>query len=81
MQRFFTALRRLDDYLAGHEQLHASPEKLFQGPVADTLHHVGQLAMLRRFAAVPVKGENYFEADIVIGHVGTEQARPKHEFD
>jgi hypothetical protein len=81
VRRFFTALSRLDDYLAGHEQLHASPEKLFQGPVADTLHHVGQLALLRRLATAPVKGENYFKADIVIGRVGADQARPKHEFD
>jgi len=81
VQRFFTALKRFDDFLAGDGQLHASPEKLFQGPVADTLNHVGQIAMLRRMAGVPVKGENYFKADIAAGRVGAEQAPPKHEFD
>lgn len=81
VQRFFAALKRFDDYLAGNAQLHASPEKLFQGPVADTLNHVGQVAMLRRMAGVPVKGENYFMADIAAGRVGAEQAAPKREFD
>ncbi len=80
VQRFFAALKRFDDFLAGDEQLHVSPEKLFQGPVADTLNHVGQLAMLRRLAGVPVKGENYFKADIATGRVGADQAPPKREF-
>jgi len=65
---------------AGDEQLHASPEKLFQGPVADALNHVGQIALLRRMAGCPIKGENYFKADIACGRVGPEQAPPKHEF-
>lgn len=81
VERFFAALKRFDEFLAGDAQLHASPEKLFQGPVADTLNHVGQIAMLRRLAGVPVKGENYFKADITAGRVGTDQAPPRREFD
>jgi len=81
VQRFFSALKRFDDYLASDAQLHASPEKLFQGPVADTLNHIGQIAILRRMAGVPVKGENYFAADIAAGRVGVEQPLPKREFD
>lgn len=53
---------------------------LFQGPVADALTHVGQLAMLRRLAGEPMKGENYFKAEIVIGRVGPDQAAPRREF-
>ena len=79
--RFFSALKNFDDDLASAEQLHAPAEKLFQGPVADALTHVGQIAMLRRMAGGPVKGENYFVADIVAGHVGPEQTAPKIEFD
>jgi hypothetical protein len=79
--RFFAALGRFDAYLEGNEPLRASPEKLFQGPVADALNHVGQLAMMRRLAGVPMKGENYFKADIAAGRVGPEQAPPKREFD
>jgi hypothetical protein len=81
VDRFFATLKRFDDYLEGNEALHASPEKLFQGPVADALNHVGQIAMLRRMAGFPIKGENYFKADIAAGRVGRQQAPPKREFD
>ena len=80
-ERFFGTLKRFDEYLEGNEALHASPEKLFQGPVADALNHVGQLAMLRRMAGFPIKGENYFKADIAAGRVGPEQTTPKREFN
>lgn len=80
VNRFFSTLRAFDDYLASSEPLQASPEKLFQGPVADALTHVGQIAMLRRLAGVPIKGENYFVADVNSGRVGPEQTPPKREF-
>lgn len=81
VQRFFDSIKSFDDYLAGAEPLHASPEKLFQGPLADALNHVGQLAFLRRLSGVPIRGENYYKADIAKGRVGKEQAAPKLEFD
>jgi hypothetical protein len=80
VDRFFAALKKFDDFLAGPEQLKASPEVLFQGPVSDALNHLGQLAMLRRMAGSPIKGENYCEAEVVAGRVGKEQAPPKREF-
>ena len=52
-----------------------------QGPIADALTHVGQLAILRRMASAPVKGEDYFKADIAAGRVGSEQSVPRREFD
>ena len=55
--------------------------RLFQAPLADALTHVGQIAMLRRMAGAPVKGENYFDADIVTGRVGSAQTQPKVQFD
>jgi hypothetical protein len=79
--RFFAALKRFDDYLASAEPLHETPEKLFQAPIADALTHVGQIAMLRRMAGSPAKGESYFVAEIVTGRVGAEQAAPRKEFD
>ncbi len=79
-ERFFAALKRFDDYLASSEALHTPPEKLFQGPVADALTHVGQIAMLRRMANGPIRGESYFDADVVSGRVGAEQTPPKREF-
>jgi len=81
VQRFFATLKAFDDYLASDQPLQTPTEKLFQGPVADALTHVGQLAMLRRMAGCKMKGENYFVADITTGRVGPEQAAPKREFD
>ena len=81
VQRFFDCLKRFDDYLASAQPLHASPDKLLQGPLADTLTHVGQLAILRRLAGVPIRGENYYRADISTGRVGQDQPAAKLEFD
>jgi hypothetical protein len=81
VKRFFAAVQKFDDYLASTEPLHASAEKLFQGPVADALNHVGQLAMLRRMAGSPIRGENYYVAEIVAGRCGAEQSAPRREFD
>jgi len=81
VERFFVALQRFDDYLASDAPLAAPPERLFQGAVADSLAHVGQLAMLRRLAGAKMKSENYSRADIVAGRVGAEQTPPRREFD
>lgn len=79
--RFFAALKAFDDYLASDASLSAPVEKLFQGPVADALTHVGQLTMLRRLAGGAVRGENYFRASIERGRVGADQEKPRVEFD
>lgn len=81
VDRFFEGLQRLDEYLAADTPLGYSPEKLFQGPIADALTHVGQIATLRRLAGSPVRGENYFRAEIVVGRVGAEQSSKRVEFD
>jgi hypothetical protein len=44
-----------------------------QGPVADALTHVGQLAMLRRLSGSPTRGENFYVAAIRLGQVGADQ--------
>lgn len=79
--RVFAAAQALDDYLASDAPLGCSAERLFQGPIADALTHVGQLATLRRLADAPVRGENYFVAEISAGRVGPEQSLPTREFD
>jgi hypothetical protein len=81
VQRFHTALEAFDAYLASDHPLHVPAEKLFQGPIADALTHVGQLTMLRRLAGAPIRGENYFKADIAAGRVGAEQKAAVREFD
>ncbi len=79
--RFHAALARLDECLASDAPLAAKPEKIFQGAIADSLTHIGQLAMLRRLAGAKMKSENYSRADIVTGRVGAEQTAAKREFD
>jgi hypothetical protein len=79
--RFHAALGRFDEALASDAPLGYPAEKLFQGPVADALTHVGQLAMLRRMYGEAVRGENYFKAEIVVGRTGAEQVAARAEFD
>ena len=78
--RFFEALRKFDQRLASHAPLECPAERLFQGPVADALTHIGQISLLRRLAGAPVRAENYFKADIAVGRVGPEQSSPRIEF-
>jgi hypothetical protein len=78
--RFHAALERLDAYMATDAPLAWTAERIFQGPVADALTHVGQITMLRRLAGSPVRGENYAKADIAPGRVGADQATPPVEF-
>jgi hypothetical protein len=78
--RFFAALAAFDEYLASAAPLRATPERLFQGAVADALTHVGQIAMLRRLAGARVRGENYSVAKIEVGCTGPNQAAPVREF-
>lgn len=80
VERFFQSLTAFDEYLASTLPLGYPAEKLFQGPVADSLTHIGQIAMLRRLAGCPIRGENYFRAEIMAGRVGAEQAAPAQEF-
>jgi hypothetical protein len=80
-ERFFAAVKAFDDYLASDNEIAKPIEKLFQGPVADALTHVGQINLLRRMFDAPVKGENYYRAEIEIGRVGAEQSVNRVEFE
>jgi hypothetical protein len=79
--RLFRALAKFDQYLASDAGLGWPAERLFQGPVADALTHIGQLTMMRRLAGAPIRAENYARADIAAGRVGVSQAAPRLEFD
>ena len=76
VERLYAALGRLDARLAAGQAPACAAERLLQGPLADALTHVGQLALLRRVAGAPVPGENFFVADVAAGRVGPEQAAP-----
>lgn len=74
VERFYAMLGWLDDALAAGPSLEAGEaERLLQGPLADTLTHIGQLATLRRMAGAPVPGRNYIKAKVVVGCVGIDQ--------
>lgn len=79
--RFFTALEALDARFAAPEPLGYPAETIIQGPLADALTHVGQLALMRGSVGVPVRPESYARAEIVVGRVQLEQAPPGREFD
>jgi hypothetical protein len=81
VRRFFDGLAALDAGLADTEPPENYTELLIQGPLADALTHVGQLAMLRGAAGAPVRPESYARAEIVVGRVGPDQAAPRREFD
>ena len=80
--RFFAALTQFD--LALQQRGANVPDdlcqRLFQGPIADALTHVGQLSQLRRLAGAPLKPENYFVADIIPGRTTSIQPPPKRTF-
>jgi len=78
--RFFASLTAVDSYLASGSALGAPAEKIFQGAIADSFTHIGQISMLRRLAGAPVRGENYAVAIITIGRTGTDQNAPVFEF-
>ena len=80
VERFHAALQAFDDFLASDEPLACTPERLFQGPIADALTHVGQIGILRGMAGAPVRPENYFKAEIDAGRLGPDQATPRMEF-
>jgi hypothetical protein len=83
VDRFFAAVTAWEKYLASEATLAAPAEKIFQGPVADALTHVGQINLLRRMADAPVRGESYNRAPIAIGQTGFDQPppTPESEFD
>jgi hypothetical protein len=79
--RLFAALEAFDRRLGSGAPLGYPAEKIFQGPIADALTHVGQIAMLRRIAGHKIKGESYFASKIETGRVGLDQAAPVIEFE
>jgi hypothetical protein len=79
--RFFDGLALLDAKLAAEEPFKGSVDKMIQGPFADALTHVGQLALMRGMAGIAVRPESYARATIEPGRVGRDQAPPAYEFD
>jgi hypothetical protein len=81
VQRFVAGLEALDRRLSTSAPSADSIQKLIQGPLADALTHVGQIALLRGMAGAAVRPESYAKASVVAGRVGLDQAAPGFEFD
>ena len=67
IERFYSAIRRLDAFLSTDSPLAYAAEKMVQGPMGDALTHVGQIIILRRIAGCPIKEEAYFSAEVIPG--------------
>jgi hypothetical protein len=75
--RFHEMLADLSERIASAEFKDVRPETMLQGPLADAMTHVGQLAMIRRLVGSPVPPENFIVADITADNVGPDQPRPR----
>ena len=73
---FYETLSNLDSSMKERRPREVTEEQLLQGPLSDSMAHVGQLLMLRRMADSPVPSENFIHADIRKGAVGPEQPEP-----
>jgi hypothetical protein len=80
VEHFFVSLKRFDDFFASGNVSAKPAEKIFQGAVADSLTHIGQINILRGMFGSPVKGESYYLSEIAIGCVGLDQPPPRREF-
>jgi hypothetical protein len=79
-QRFFTALEKVDARLASGAPLGMPPTQFFQGAIADSLTHIGQINILRGIAGTSIRPEDYCRAKITTGRVTADQAPPIMEF-
>jgi len=74
--RFHEMVEAVGVLLSSGAPCSITTEQLLQGPFADTMTHVGQLAMLRRLADSPVAPENFIYADIRADRLHADQPRP-----
>lgn len=74
--RLHEQLELLGEVIATEKFSEFTPDQLLQGPLADTMTHAGQLAMLRRLCGAPIPPENFIVADIDTGNVSPDQPPP-----
>ena len=76
VERFHGMIEQVGELLASGAKCSITTEQLLQGPFADAMTHVGQLAMLRRLADTPIAPENFIHADIRADRLHADQPRP-----
>ncbi len=74
--RFHAMLETVAGHLASGSPMTITNRQLLQGPLADAMTHVGQLAMLRRLAEAPIPPENFIDADVRADRLGPDQPDP-----
>ena len=74
--RFHESLTHLSEAMRDTDLDTDTSRRLLQGPLADAMTHVGQLAMLRRLAVSPIARESFYEADITMDNTGPDQPIP-----
>jgi hypothetical protein len=70
--RFHEIIATLDNSLKQKLPVNISEEQLLQGPLSDSMAHIGQLLMLRRLSGSPIAPENFLHADIKVVKLGKE---------
>lgn len=76
-ERFHAMLESVRDALGEDGSLGTlTPQQLMQGPFADVMTHVGQLALLRRLSGAPVAPENFIFAEVSSADLSTNQPAP-----
>jgi hypothetical protein len=76
VKHFYETLSKMDKSFQEKGPDGVSEEQLLQGPLSDSMAHVGQLLLLRRLADSPVPSENFIYADMRKGVVGPDQPEP-----
>ena len=76
VKRFYVTISKLDKSILEKCPSGVSMEQILQGPLSDTMAHIGQLLILRRMAGSPVPSENFIYADIRKGVLGPDQPKP-----
>jgi hypothetical protein len=79
-RRFHAGLSEVDRALLDAAAPTLPLERVFQGPISDAFTHLGQLALLRRLAGAPIRGEVVVLSNVVPGKLGPEQTPPVREF-
>jgi len=76
VDRLYSTLSKLDHSMSEGSPKGITEEQLLQGPLSDSMAHIGQLLILRRLAGSPLPSENFIHADIHVGRVGPDQSPP-----
>jgi hypothetical protein len=72
VKRLYSLLKQVDQLLVATDLEPTLILKLIQGPLADLLTHVGQIALLRRAFNDPVACENFMNARVAAGVLNQE---------